>query len=247
MGRAGLGRLVVCFSVAMVLLAVQPSAADPVTKTVSGLANIFGAGYNDAPDPDGGGGGIAPPYVDLSAGSTVTFSSVIGTVSCCGGGSPNGADGGTGASGTTDIYSWRAISGIKDDSATMFLVGVFTNASPSGSAPARLDFTGAAAKNFTDLSPLLNQTFFIGDGRRNDGTTLQKFHAPAGATRLSLGFADAYDFGTPQHLLPGYYGDNRDSLSATLAVTAPVPLPPSLLLLAPGVAGVAVARRRRKG
>ncbi|MBL8823222.1 MAG: tandem-95 repeat protein [Planctomycetia bacterium] len=43
--------------------------------------------------------------------------------------------------------------------------------------------------NYTSLSPLLKQVFFIGDGRTNTGVT-QQITVPAGATRLFIGIAD---------------------------------------------------------
>jgi hypothetical protein len=61
----------------------------------------------------------------------------------------------------------------------------------SGAAPAKLDFSTTALRDFTSLSPELYQPFFIGDGLRDDGVTLQEFHAPAGATRLFLGSCDS--------------------------------------------------------
>lgn len=43
--------------------------------------------------------------------------------------------------------------------------------------------------NYTSLSPLLKQVFFIGDGRTNTGV-IQQITVPAGATRLFIGVAD---------------------------------------------------------
>jgi hypothetical protein len=83
------------------------------------------------------------------------------------------------------------------------LVGVFlSDAAPDGPAPSTLDFSGNG-RNFTSLSPGLGQVFYIGNGR-TDGGVAQTFHAPAGATRLFLGFPDAVDFQGD----PGSYFDN---------------------------------------
>ena len=73
------------------------------------------------------------------------------------------------------------------------LVGVFLdNNQPSLShAPSSLDFTSSASRNFTTLSPLLKQPFFIGDGNTDSGIK-QSFIAPSGATRLFLGTMDNY-------------------------------------------------------
>ena len=74
---------------------------------------------------------------------------------------------------------------------------------PAGSGPPVLNFTGR--ENFLTLSPLLFQTFFIGNGL-SGATTLQKFFVPAGATRLFLGIADGCILaGGP----PGCYNDNQ--------------------------------------
>jgi Ca2+-binding RTX toxin-like protein len=142
----------------------------------------------------------------------LTFSSVTGSVSCCsgGGGTFNGPDGGLLASGTTNITSFNGIAGIIHTNRTMFLVGVFLdNTEPSDPAPARLSFSNP--EDFTDLSPALGQVFFIGDGLTDTGGAVQRFHVPAGATRLFLGFADAINFGNPTSP-PGFYSDNVGSL-----------------------------------
>lgn len=64
----------------------------------------------------------------------------------------------------------------------------------------------------------IHQTFFIGDGRDLNGQ-VQRFHAPQGATRLFLGFAETFGFSGPG--LPGFYDDNGGSLTATLKVSPP--------------------------
>jgi hypothetical protein len=62
--------------------------------------------------------------------------------------------------------------------------------------------------SFFSLSPALGQVFFIGDGLTGTGTGVpQTFFAPAGATRLFLGIADAMSFGGE----PGWYDDNYGS------------------------------------
>jgi hypothetical protein len=89
----------------------------------------------------------------------------------------------------------------------MFLVGVFlTDDEPSDPAPPPLDFTGD--EEFEELAPEIAQTFFIGDG---EGRT---FRVPTGATRLFLGFADAFLYEGP----PGWYGNNAGEFEVTVAV-----------------------------
>jgi hypothetical protein len=181
-------------------------AACPAGLTVvSGQANIFGAGSDFAPAPGGESGGVVPPSVELPGGSTaVTIPTITGKVS------PmsalvgyNGAGGDR--KGSTDITSYSGVSGIVDGRNGMFLVGVFlTDEPPSTSAPKRLDFT--KRERFRTLAPDVGQTFFIGDGR---GRT---FRVPDGATRVFLGFADAYSDGHFYQGHPGYYGNNGGHL-----------------------------------
>src|SRR5438067_10389313 len=118
----------------------------------------------------------------------------------------------------------------------MFLVGVFLNDSePIGLGPVRLDFSNN--ENYTVLSPLLNQTFFIGDGLTGTGSgSIQQIFVPTAATRLYLGFADGNDFTGP----PGSYADNLGSLVATYNIAggvidpALVPEPSSMILICSG-------------
>ncbi|MBX3382001.1 MAG: hypothetical protein KF864_00690 [Phycisphaeraceae bacterium] len=192
-----------------------------VVVEVDGRANIFGAGYMVAPDPGGGGGGVLPPLIPLSAGqgNVVQVTSVTGTVSAGFGFAFHGGDGGTSASGTTDVLSWGGISGLIHANRTLFLTGVFLGpASPSNPAPSRLNVTNS--NNETEFWPLLAQTFFIGDGYNATGVP-QRFNIPHGATRLYLGFVDAFDFGNPTSY-PGHYSDNQGRLQATVVV---VPAP----------------------
>jgi hypothetical protein len=146
-------------------------------------------------------------------GQVLSFTSVVGNVACFGGEAYYGPDGSEGAASCdsvdTNISAFGGISGIRHTNSTMFLVGVFLGPlAPSGPAPARLTFTDG--ENFSSLSPLLNQMFFIGDGRRDDNNAKQLFHVPGMATRLVIGFADAYN-GTAFYGPPCCYGDNVSS------------------------------------
>jgi hypothetical protein len=183
-----------------------PSCAGGLTA-VSAQANIFGAGSDFAPGPGGGGGGVLPPSVQLPEGTiVVTFPTATGKVTARMGSLPYTSPGGDGK-GKTDITSYGGISGIVDGRHGMFLVGVFlTDDPPANLAPRRLDFT--KREGFRTLAPQMGQTFFIGEGGDRTVTV------PSGATRLFLGFADAYSSGESglkgnYQGRPGYY-DNND-------------------------------------
>lgn len=122
----------------------------------------------------------------------------------------------------------------------MFLVGVFLDNATPVTAPARLSFL--QPENFTSISPLLGQSFFIGDGFTDTGSIQQQFNVPDGANRLFLGFVDAAD-PIPFQGNPGFYFDNLGTLTANLTVTA-IPEPSSIGLVL--VASTAMLKRRRR-
>jgi hypothetical protein len=171
---------------------------------------------------------------------------------------PAGLLSGTEGSPTTfylDMASYGGISGMKlfetDPSArrVMFLAGVFTgDAAPSDPAPEILDFSSTAlTRSFASLSPLLDQTFYIGDGLTGEGSgSTQAFHVPDGATHFYLGFMDgSYFVGGPD-----YYDNNVGSFAATFTVASSVPEvdPGSLasaIALVAGSLGLLERRRRR--
>lgn len=186
-------------------------------QLVPGTANIFGAGRDVAPAPGGGEGGTLPPVWELPSSATlVTISCATGSVTpFTGQPHRNGPDGDRqGAGGAnTDVTSFEGISGIVNQGNGMFLVGVFlTDAVPSDPAPPRLDFTDS--EDFEELAPEIGQTFFVGDGEG------RVFRVPAGATRLFLGFADAFTY----QGAPGWYGNNGGELEVTVAIRGIDPL-----------------------
>jgi hypothetical protein len=185
-------------------------APQPLSINVPGKANIWGASHVLPP-----GGGFVPPTVDLDygAGSIVTFSSVTGTVTPISG-TPLPADG-LNAGFTTPNGSGMA--GFTHATNARSMVAVFLGPGELfDPAPARLTFANG---NFTSLSPLIGQMFFVGDGRTADGT-VQQFIVPAGATRLALGTYDLCSGGAI-----GCFGDNTGAYQATgqLAPAPPIP------------------------
>jgi hypothetical protein len=217
---------------------------------ISGDSNIFGAGKTSAPAPGGGTGGQLPPRFNFAAaaGQVLTFSNISGSVnfSAFSTTSTNGIGDGRAYLSGTNISSYGGISGIRNDNAIAFLVGVFLNDSePTGSGPSALDFTNNTS--FAELSPLLNQTFFIGDGLTGSGLgNIQRFLVPEQATQLFLGFADGFAV----QGLPAYYNDNTGSVVANFDIqpaTEPVPEPGTILGALACVAwGITNKRKQRK-
>ncbi len=207
------------FLIVAVTGALSPSVDAQVV--VDGKCNIYGSGFDTAPNPGGGGGGMLPVMVEVAAGTQALSIIASGGVSL--NGSPsnfNGADGGT-VYALTSVLSYNNLSGVRHGSRTMFLTGVFLGAdAPVSPAPQTLDFGSGIGTGFASLSPQLQQVFFIGDGADDIGHG-QVFYVPSGATRLFLGFADSFD-GSTISGLPGFYDDNAGSLSVIVKTTTRV-------------------------
>jgi hypothetical protein len=194
-------------------------------------SEISGAGNAGLPD----GAGVAPILLNLPSNpSILTMSSVTGAITLNSGGGQNNPDGvvfsgsyGLSIPGASQMNAFGGLSGIEGPGAG-YLVGVFeTSSAPSGAPPASLDFV-TFGTNFANLSPALNQVFYIGDGLTGDGSgSVQQFNVPAGATRLFLGISDAPFFVGG----PGAYGDNSGNFTATLLV---VPEPTTMGLIVSG-------------
>jgi hypothetical protein len=107
------------------------------------------------------------------------------------------------------------------------LLGVFLGPDQPNlsGAPPTLDFTSSASRDYLTLSPLLKQTFFIGDGL-TDSAIRQSVIAPPGATRLYLGTMDIYE-----------WSNNTGSFNVNVT-----PEPATLLLL--GLSAAIVSRKR---
>jgi hypothetical protein len=240
---------------AFLTVMISEARAGLVTVTLPDTANIQGAGHSIAPNPGGGSGGTLPPFFAFAANSgfVLRTTSVVGVTSLTPG--YNGVNGEGTGSFSTNISSFGGIAGIIDTNRSGFLVGVFLDdAEPvAGTEPARLSF--ASPENFTTLTPLLRQTFLIGDGKADVGGAVQSFVAPPNATRLYFGFMDAPNYTG----LTGAFQDNSGrSLTVTFddagatgpsatAVAAPVLQPAGLAMLGLGLLFVtAVYRHRRR-
>jgi hypothetical protein len=221
------------------ILATQVQAAPVVVWGTTSIYSVFG--NNGSP---GGGGADTPAVLGSSfaagAGNIFTFSA-NGLVSCCSGGPDIHPDGG---SSSMDVAGANGLSSLSGTS-NIPLVGVFVSSDPSGNpAPAALSFVAGSP---TSISPLLNQVFYIGDGRSgyNDaGGTLPTFTAPSAATMLYLGVIDANGF----HADTGYYADNKGSfdVDVMLSVTAGVPELSTWAMMLLGFVGVGLMSYRRR-
>jgi hypothetical protein len=145
----------------------------------------------------------------IATGQKVTFAAISGTATNDPGDTsyqPDGEDGEGGVSSnighnnlsTSESGDYTAgynnENGIADANIPLnALVGVFMTDTPTSTAPANLDFSTAASRNFTTLEPALQQVFFIGDGQTDSGVT-QTFVAPSGATHLYLAQWDFYEW-----------------------------------------------------
>src|SRR5262249_34031310 len=138
---------------------------------IDAKANVFRAGSGE--EATNSGGVPAPSTTfEVGPGKVLTFASVTGRVSCCGGGEElSDADRGTCGGGVTDVEYGGGMSAITPPNRTMFLVGVFTNNSAATiPGPPRLNATSPQ-----NLTPQLFQTFFIGTGKG------KQFEVPAKA------------------------------------------------------------------
>lgn len=219
-------------AVAVLALGGLSGLASADVVNVDARAVIFDAGR-----ASGTLDGLLPPMVEVPAGADYVYlPEVSGLVRAHPALQWAGPDGNSATLNDTDINSYQSISGLVHPK-TLPLLGVFLNESlPEGAAPARLDYYSIGS-NFASFSPVLGQSFFIGDGW-TDGEVNQHFVVPAGATRLYLGLADASYFTGD----PGAYIDNQGSFTADVQFHV-VPAPGSLALL--GLGGVVTLRRKR--
>lgn len=227
-------------------------------KIFATTAIIFSAGAASAVTVDAqaavyGVVGTVPslPPVSVLLGGDTTFNiTATGFTDCCAGSIDMNPDGSTGTigSGNTNINGVNGISGIFVQGRQMFLAGVFVDSNnfpTMGSGPTGLSLN-VGDLSFASFAPILNQTFYIGDGLTGIGMgAMQEFVAPTGADTLLLGFVDGGGFNGS----PNAYQDNRGSLEVTVSPvrdTQPpaVPLPAGMPLLLAGLAAFGWVRRR---
>ncbi len=166
---------------------------------------IFAAG-NQASFAAQAGGTVPKAVINIPVTATaISVKRVAGSIKCASGEGCITVDGGETyhdpdglPNGYVASTGWESISGISAPGQG-YLVGVFLAPNgPSGTAPAALTYAPKSEQRRV-FRPLLDQTFFIGDGLTGDGSgTRQVFEVPQGATQLVLGINDSCDgLGTP--------------------------------------------------
>lgn len=171
----------------------QPSVTVPATSNpwLAGMPDGTTASFNDSA-PAHSPVQVAGPLI--VGGKRLSFNAVGYTDHCpageCGVARPDGdLFEGVIAHAVGSEHGIATISAPWDAMIGVFLSPERPDLSP---APQALDFSSAASRDFAFLAPGLKQPFFIGDGRRLDGTTVQIFEVPVGATRLFLGTMDSW-------------------------------------------------------
>jgi hypothetical protein len=133
--------------------------------------------------------------LSIVPGSSLTFDSVQGGANNFSSSTLYTPDGNTGwitdnllgaENGKSDVFApINAVMGV--------FLGPNDPATDGNPVPPTLDFSTDDERNFQTLQPQLKQVFFIGDGRRDDGS-VQGFVVPPGATRLFIATMDQYEW-----------------------------------------------------
>ncbi len=170
-----------------------PGTSDP---WLAGMPNGSVSGWDQAYDSAPAESPVQVSNLVISSGAVFTFSASGaeangGPPSYGGAGALFGPDGNI--TNNTSRYP-GAENGMADIYVPIdALLGVFLddNVPSNFPAPAALDFSTTATRDFSSLKPVLRQPFLIGDGLTSQGI-IQQFVAPQGATRLFLGPMDGY-------------------------------------------------------
>jgi Flp pilus assembly protein TadG len=160
----------------------------------------------------------SPPLIDFTPtpGATIQITNVTGSTTKAPNDATATADGNYTAGGAVTSEDDQAADGVSEHGiadATMpgdSLVGVFLDANlpdGDGTAPTPLDFSTSAEQNYTTISPLVRQPFYIGNGL--DGTTQQSIMVPTSATRFYLATKDGHE-----------WSNNGGSYSVTVTQTS---------------------------
>jgi Flp pilus assembly protein TadG len=168
-------------------------------RTNASEQDTAGTGPNDLSSP----AMIALSSLGVSSGSSITFDGVTGSTDF-GGGTTGNADGDSTKMCTlgspvfgNNSYLNSPTNGMSNCYAPVnALMAVFLDGStPSNSGPSitPLDFSTAASRDYTSLSPQLKQVFFVGDGRRANGE-IQQIVVPTGATRVFFANMDGWQY-----------------------------------------------------
>ena len=197
---------------AAIMTAGLAQAAFAVDVSVDARCNIYGAGHlppNDAPTVGTHGGGLPPVLILLAALSNAPALRFLasGSVSYCPSCGVNGPDG---AGFISAAPSYNGVSGITNFPGRSLIAVFVGEVEPTNPAPAPLDFA-IIGTNYATLAPGLRQMFFIGDGLTANGMA-QVIRVPTGASRLYLGFIDAYSYTDT----PDGYDDNSGSFSVAV-------------------------------
>lgn len=173
-------------------VAAQTCPLTPLPLTIQGTHNPFLAGQ---PDGTGAKQDTAPsesPFLvplAVQPGQELSFANIMGDVSNTTGGGGPGPEGDLGW--MLGSAAELGISGYTMPANC--LLGVFLDDDTNqGNSPPDTDFTTVASRDFDVLAPKRWQVFYIGDGLKEDGLTLQRFRVPNNATRLFLGSCDGY-------------------------------------------------------
>ncbi len=246
-------------------LGIASGLSASVLLNVSATDDIFLAGQGSSPSADAGALPAVQSFspiagnsyeVQFSGPAVPTGSGITGTVTPCqfSPGCPSGgADGITAAAPGTNISAPASVtttlSQIQYSGEAMFLVGVFLGAGLPATQVTSIGQYGTPGNTISttaaSYSPLLGQTFFIGDGLTGTGTgALQNFIVPTGATQLFLGFADSM---TGFNGTAGAFADNGGSLNVNLQVvqfSSTAPEPGTIGLFALGLGALVLARKK---
>jgi RHS repeat-associated protein len=178
-------------------------------------------------DPSKPCDGLDPAELAVSSvpGAIMQITDVTGTTNGGGICPPSGAEGTScGSISSVNYASANNISGYRDDGVNggriQGLMGVFlSNTAKTDPLPPRLNTT--FSDSVSDFYPELNQTFFVGDGRDENGQ-LQSFHPPAGATRVVFGFINGNgNLDAEGNVRPGWMSDNSGFLDVEVSFLHP--------------------------